>query len=133
MGATVDRNVAVVAALDALAVAAGTAAAFALGTAVHHYESLDPGHVASLAFPAVLVCIAVTLTALRAAGLYGEHATRASFLEIAGVLAWAMAPLAFGALYWEWAPEGPLMVVAAGFALTAGLLWAARVLRRRRS
>jgi hypothetical protein len=42
-------------------------------------------------------------------------------------------PLAFGALYWEWAPEAPLMVIAAGFALTTALVFVVRVLHQRRS
>jgi hypothetical protein len=133
MVARLSRQLAGLAALDAVAVALATIAAFALGTAVHHYDSLETGHVMSLAFPAVFVCIALTLASLWAAGLYGEHAAEASFVAIAGALAWAMVPLAFGAIYWEWAPEGPLMVIVSGFALTLALLCSTRAHLRRRS
>src|SRR5688572_28150576 len=111
MVARANRNHALLAALDAVAVALATIAAFALGAAVHHYDSLETGHVMSLALPAVPVCIAFTLGSLWTAGLYEERAAEVSFVDIAGALAWAMVPLAFGAFYWEFAPEGPLMVI----------------------
>jgi hypothetical protein len=132
MAATANRNIGVLVALDALAVAVGTLVAFALGAAVH-YESLDLEHVAAIAFPAVFFCVLLALASFWAVGLYGTRAHHGRLLEIAGALAWVAVPLAFGALYWEWAPEAPLMVIAAGFALTTALVFVVRVLHQRRS
>jgi hypothetical protein len=130
MVARVSRSSLLLAVLDAVAIGLAIIAAFALGSAVHQYDFLEAGHVMSLALPVVPVCIAVTLASLWTAGLYEGRAAEAPFIDIAGALAWAMAPLTFIAVYWEFAPEGPLMVVVSGFVLATGFVWAARAFVR---
>jgi hypothetical protein len=116
-------------AADALAITGATGFAFVLRAAVRQFDSLGPGHLASLILPALPFAIAVGLLSLWSAGLYGARARSDGngALAVAAALAWAAAPLAFIAVAWERGPEAPFLVMLAGYpAAVALVLWARR-------
>jgi hypothetical protein len=115
-------------AMDAAAVAVATAVAFVFRAGVRDYDSLGPGHLASLIFPALLFVIPVSLIALWSVGAYGTRAAQPldRLFTIASGLAWAAVPLAFVAVYWRRGPEAPMIVMAAGYPAAVACVLAGR-------
>jgi hypothetical protein len=115
-------------AMDAAAVAVATAVAFVFRAGVRDYDSLGPGHLASLIFPALLFVIPVSLIALWSVGAYGARAAQPldRLFTIASGLAWAAVPLAFVAVYWRRGPEAPMIVMAAGYPAAVACVLAGR-------
>ena len=102
--------------LDAVAVAVATAAAFVFRAGVRDYDSLGPGHLASLILPALVFvspfrCRAVERGWVR----IPRRAALDLFFVVASGLAWAAVPLAFVAVYWGRGPEAPMIVMAVGY------------------
>ena len=115
-------------AMDAAAVSAATAAAFVFRAGVRDYDSLGPGHLASLILPALVFVVPVALIVLWSSGAYGSGAPagRDRFFTIASALAWGAAPLAFVAVHWGEGPEAPMIVMAVGYVAAVACVLAGR-------
>jgi hypothetical protein len=115
-------------AADALAIAIATGVAFVFRAVVRQFDSLGPGHLASLIFPALPFAIAIGLLALWSAGLYGSRATqgRDGALAVASALGWAAAALVFIGVFWVKGPEAPFVVTVVGYSAAVALVLAGR-------
>jgi hypothetical protein len=126
---TVSPSVSALVVRDALAVTAGTCAAFIFRAAVRSYDSLAPDHLASLILPALPFCLAAALLSLWSLGFYRGRETKPTLLDVGTSLAWAAAPLAFVAFYWDWGPETPFLVLVTGYVITTLLVTGVRAYR----
>jgi hypothetical protein len=113
---------------DAVALALATAFAFVLRAGLRDYDSLAPGHLASLILPALPFVIPVALLALWSGGMYRSGAVEKTdeFLGVASALAWAAAPLAFLAGSWDRGPQAPVIVAAAAYPAAVAFVLAGR-------
>jgi hypothetical protein len=123
------------AAADALAIAIATGVAFVFRATVREFDSLGPGHLASLIFPALPFTIGIGLLALWSAGLYGSRAARArgGALAVASALGWAAAALVFIGVSWDRGPEAPFVVTVVGYLAAVALVLAGRHLLEARA
>jgi peptidoglycan/LPS O-acetylase OafA/YrhL len=113
---------------DAVAVAIATGFAFVCRAGLRDYDSLAPGHLASLILPALPFVIPVALLALWSGGMYrsGDAGKTDRFFGVASALAWAAALLAFLSVSWDKGPEAPMIVMAAGYPAAMALVLAGR-------
>lgn len=121
---------------DAVALAAATCFAFVFRAAVREFDSLAPGHLASLILPALPFAIATGLLALWSAGLYDSRANRRArggALAVVSALGWAAAALVFVAVSWIRGPEAPFVVMVVGYSAAVALVLAGRHLLEARA